>query len=232
MESSKVFGRTSLGSQEILRKTGRLTQSERLVLFALGDQIHFHHLCEKLPALAPPRVLRALEHLIELDLAYDLALPGAAAAPAVTLTEAVIEAFLAQSPSDPVSIVMGGEALAAVDDPAGERRMRAAPADVPLAARANVAVPLGKLFPENRGGVAADGLPEDLQLPVPTPAPMPTPTVRQRRRSRRAGKGRHGGRASAGVVGGRRWVDLALGALIVCALALAVGGVVHWWLGH
>lgn len=231
MESSKVFGRTSLGSQEILRKTGRLTQSERLVLFALGDQIHFHQLCEKLPALAPERVVRALERLIALELAYDVALPGSTVPTVAPLTDTVIEAFLAQSPNDPVSIVMSGEALDGVGDLAAERRLRAAPADVPEHARANVAVPLGKLFPENRGGVAADGLPEDLHLPIP--APLPPPTKRRRRHHHASGKAHGEVHSHEGSNIGRRWVDAVLGALIVCALGLALGGAVRWWLsGH
>jgi len=147
-----LFGRTSLGGQEILQKSGRLTQTERLVLIVLGDQIRFEALAAKLSSLAPERVERALIRLVELNLAYETqAAPVDEAAGAATIPAGAMREFLEQGEADPVTVMANTEQL---DGAERARALKDAVGQVLGGDEANVAVPLGKLFPE-RGDPAA-----------------------------------------------------------------------------
>ncbi|MCA3174544.1 MAG: hypothetical protein ING36_03245, partial [Burkholderiales bacterium] len=72
MSNQTRYGRTSTGSREIQHKSGRLTQSERLVLIVLTDNTTIDGLCGKLPSLRAERVELAIRRLLELGLAYEV----------------------------------------------------------------------------------------------------------------------------------------------------------------
>jgi hypothetical protein len=145
VEEGRVFGRTSLGGQEILQKSGRLTQTERLVLIVLGDQVGFETLAAKLSSLASERVERALIRLVELNLAYEILLPAAEAAGAATIPAGAMREFLEQGDADPVTVMANTEQLDAAER---ARVLKDAVGQVLGGdGTANVAVPLGKLFP-------------------------------------------------------------------------------------
>ena len=146
VDEGRLFGRTSLGGQEILQKSGRLTQTERLVLIVLGDQVRFEALAAKLSSLAPERVERALIRLVELNLAYEILLPTAEAAGAATIPAGALREFLEQGDADPVTVMANTEQLDAAER---ARALKDAVGQVLGGddGGANVAVPLGKLFP-------------------------------------------------------------------------------------
>ena len=151
MDEGRLFGRTSLGGQEILQKSGRLTQTERLVLIVLGDQNRFEDLAAKLSSLAPERVERALVRLVELNLAYEILLPSNDAAGAATIPAGALREFLEQGEADPVTVMANTEQLDAAER---ARALKDAVGQVLGGDAANVAVPLGKLFPERSDPVA------------------------------------------------------------------------------
>jgi hypothetical protein len=156
VESAQIFGRTVPGTQEILSKSGRLTQSERLVLIVLGNQIDFGELLHKLPALTPQRVEAALQRLLSLELAYEVLIPVPSATPDQSVSDAAAQEFLKQSAADPVTVMATAEdlenshrliALASEDNvsPVSNETVRTSP----RSARFDVPVPLGKLFPSD-----------------------------------------------------------------------------------
>lgn len=109
-DGHRRYGRTSLGSQEIQNKSGRLTQSERLVLIVLGDGIAIDDLCAKLPSLHRERVELAVFRLVELGLAFEtsattMGLPGEQFSPKT------VAAFLEQADADPVTIMATQEQI-------------------------------------------------------------------------------------------------------------------------
>ncbi len=155
MDEGRVFGRTSLGTQEILQKSGRLTQSERLVLIVLGDQIRFKALHSKVPSLSPERVESALVRLVELDLAYEVLMPVPGDPREQALPAGAVRAFLVQGEMDPVTVMASQEQIDMTDH---QRALNDAVGRVLATAGENVAVPLGKLFPELKpGGHARTG---------------------------------------------------------------------------
>lgn len=145
-----MFGRTVPGTQEILNKSGRLTQSERLVLIVLGDQIEFDQLLSKLPALSRDRVDRALTRLLELELAYEVLVAEPSAEPGTAIPVKALQAFLSQSDNDPVTVMATAEQL---ED---SQRMQVLQLESGEILKVNktvpkaspVPVPLSKLFPE------------------------------------------------------------------------------------
>lgn len=151
MDEGKLFGRTSLGGQEILQKSGRLTQTERLVLIVLGDQVQFETLAAKLSSLAPERVERALIRLVELNLAYETSAPVVEAGGAATIPAGALREFLEQGEADPVTVMANTEQL---DGTERARALKDAVGQVLDGNAANVAVPLGKLFPERNDPAA------------------------------------------------------------------------------
>lgn len=147
VDEGRLFGRTSLGGQEILQKSGRLTQTERLVLIVLGDQVRFEALAAKLSSLAPERVERALIRLVELNLAYEILLPSGEAGGAATIPAGALREFLEQGDADPVTVMANTEQM---DGAERARALKDAVGQVLGGDGANVAVPLGKLFPERQ----------------------------------------------------------------------------------
>lgn len=164
----RIYGRTADGSNEILKKSGRLTQSERLVLIVLGAQTAADTLAAKLPSLSADRVEQALARLVELGLAYEVLIaqtqPPAEPAP---LPAEAIEAFLTQQASDPITVLATPEMLERTDrikainasiaellDQAG------APSSTPATqAPLEPAIPLGTLFPEGASSLKVDVMP-------------------------------------------------------------------------
>ncbi|CAN5374611.1 hypothetical protein BH09PSE6_BH09PSE6_27090 [soil metagenome] len=152
MDGSRMFGRTVPGTQEILNKSGRLTQSERLVLIVLGDQIEFDQLLSKLPALARDRVERALGRLLELELAYEVLVVESASPRGRTIPVKALQAFLSQSDSDPVTI------MATVEQMEDSQRMKVLQLD------SGEVIEIGKTIPRTESATAAS--------PVPVPVPL------------------------------------------------------------
>ncbi|WP_028312061.1 hypothetical protein [Derxia gummosa] len=114
MDDAQHFGRTADGTKEILSKSGRLTQSERLVLIVISEPTSVERLILKLPSLTPDRVRRAIRRLLELGLVYELLLdPDKAEAvePLETIPVVAMQDFLRQSEADPVSQVVSGDEL-------------------------------------------------------------------------------------------------------------------------
>lgn len=152
-----MFGRTSLGAQEILRKSGRLTQTERLVLIVLGDQVRFEALHAKLSSLSGDRIESALLRLVELHLAYEEFLAPSEPVGALTLPPGAVRDFLEQKESDPVTVMADSGQLD------GGARARALEVEVGKVLGSSgtdaghVAVPLGKLFPQHPAVPGATG---------------------------------------------------------------------------
>lgn len=154
MQATQIFGRTVPGTQEILAKSGRLTQSERLVLIVLGDQIGFAELLHKLPALSPQRIETALGRLLQLELAYEVLVPVALEGDAGALSENAVQAFLQQGSMDPVTVMASAADLEIsqkmVAIARAEGAIPGASESVMSAPRGRnepIAVPLTKLFP-------------------------------------------------------------------------------------
>ncbi len=104
MSNQQRYGRTSTGSQEIQHKSGRLTQSERLVLIVLTDNTTIEGLCGKLPSLRPERIEQAMRRLMELGLAFNAGEVGASAN-SHEFTPTTISDFLRQTEADPVTVM-------------------------------------------------------------------------------------------------------------------------------
>lgn len=104
MSNQTRYGRTSTGSREIQHKSGRLTQSERLVLIVLTDNTTIDGLCGKLPSLHPERIEQAMRRLMELGLAFNA---GEVGAPANSheFTPTTISDFLRLTEADPVTVM-------------------------------------------------------------------------------------------------------------------------------
>lgn len=150
-----MFGRTVPGTQEILNKSGRLTQSERLVLIVLGDQIEFDQLLSKLPALARERVERALGRLLELELAYEVLVVESASPRGRTIPVKALQAFLSQSDSDPVTI------MATVEQMEDSQRMKVLQLD------SGEVIEIGKTVPRvDAGSGPAAGSPAPIPVPL------------------------------------------------------------------
>lgn len=181
-----IYGRTSLGAKEIQSKSGRLTQSERLVLILLGDGITMDELCKKLPSLTLDRIRAAMRRLIELGLAFDTD-PSSDGGGEPISTQAVI-AFLQQSEADPSTVMAQNQGMLLTADteappttevPSPSPRLgtqrygpppaRATSSSTPNAARSTVdkhrkeRVPLSKVFPGGEASVYVEKDVEELQ---------------------------------------------------------------------
>lgn len=104
MSNQTRYGRTGTGSREIQHKSGRLTQSERLVLIVLADNSTIEGLCSKLPSLRPERIEQAMRRLLELGLAFNASGAGAPAN-SHEFTPTTISDFLRQTDADPVTVM-------------------------------------------------------------------------------------------------------------------------------
>ncbi|WP_085317295.1 hypothetical protein [Derxia lacustris] len=145
MDDAHLFGRTADGTKEILSKSGRLTQSERLVLIVISEPVSVERLILKLPSLSADRVRRAVQRLVDLRLIYELLLePDATLPPVENIPVAVAQDFLRQNEADPVSQVVTGDELGT------SMRMRAFADSVwvgsPPPVVAGEAIPLSALF--------------------------------------------------------------------------------------
>lgn len=173
MDDERIVGRTPQGTSEISQKSGRLTQTERLVLIVVGAQVSVAALLKKLPTLSTERVEHALVRLLELGLIYEVLAPQpeADSVKPAPIPVPEMRAFLAQSDSDPVTIIATPEMLqqtakiralnAAIDqviadagtqiqDGKSGQKVRSASSPA-----APIAVPLSKIFPQ-RNAIQGD----------------------------------------------------------------------------
>lgn len=114
MDDARLFGRNADGTKEILNKSGRLTQSERLVLIVIAEPVSVDRLLLTLPSLSPDRVRRGVQRLLELGLIYELLLApdgDVAPEPAEPIPVSAAQSFLRQHEADPVSQVVTGDEL-------------------------------------------------------------------------------------------------------------------------
>lgn len=158
MTDQRVYGRTEQGTREILSKTGRLTQSERLVLIVLGPQMAVDELLTKLPSLSSARIEQGLSRLIELGLAYEVLVAQTIPADAPALPARALQDFLAQNDSDPITVMATPEMLAntsktrAIEESISHVLKQANVATTgSYATLSNEAVPLSKMFPPLAG---------------------------------------------------------------------------------
>jgi len=113
VSNQQIYGRTSTGSEEIQNKSGRLTQSERLVLIVLGDDISIDELSNKLPSLRRERIELAVQRLLDLQLVYERTLSNTViASPRQELSTKAIDSFLKQGEDDPVTVMAAPDQIA------------------------------------------------------------------------------------------------------------------------
>jgi hypothetical protein len=208
LQATQIFGRTVPGTQEILAKSGRLTQSERLVLIVLGDQIDFAELLHKLPALSPLRIETALSRLLQLELAYEVMVPAVQEDPGGTLNPHAVEAFLQQGSSDPVTVMASpadleiSQKMIAIAQEEGAIPMAAESGKSASRANANpVAVPLTKLFPTDTQSIPVSTVADTVGLEREANSRIEADRLQQRDRIKgmEADIARKIGRANLGV---------------------------------
>ena len=99
-----IFQRAHAGREEIHQKKRGLTQSERLVLIMIDGVSSCGAVKNKLPSLTQERFERALATLAKKELTVEvlMPLPGQQAE---EVDEAVVDRFLRQDPTDPLTII-------------------------------------------------------------------------------------------------------------------------------
>lgn len=214
MSNQTRYGRTSTGSREIQHKSGRLTQSERLVLIVLTDNTTIDGLCGKLPSLRAERVELAIRRLLELGLAYEV---GSADSSAIShdFTPTTISDFLRQSEADPVTVIATAEQINRTS------RMKALPSEsgllgVPTVqpASGEARVSLSKVFP---GGESPAYVQEDInQLRQRADEAIQRVTPKASARARPPEEIRPVGNPGQGV--GKLVIGLLLGVLLTVAV--------------
>lgn len=104
MSLTTIYQRTSAGRDEIHDKKVGLTQSERQVLIMIDGVTPFQGVRDKLSALADERFERAVRVLSKKELISEVFLP-VAGQEAEQIEASVIDRFLQQEPTDPVTII-------------------------------------------------------------------------------------------------------------------------------
>lgn len=99
-----IYQRTPAGRDEIHDKRAGLTQSERQVLIMIDGITPFQGVHGKLSALADERFERAVRALLKKELISEVFLP-VADQEAEHIEASVIDRFLQQEPTDPVTII-------------------------------------------------------------------------------------------------------------------------------
>lgn len=104
MLSTPIYQRTQAGRDEIHQKQGGLTQSERQVLIMIDGVTPCREVRAKLAALTDERFDRAILILLKKELIGEVFLP-IAGQEAEQIESTVVERFLQQEPTDPVTII-------------------------------------------------------------------------------------------------------------------------------
>ena len=152
--SETIFQRSPSGREEIYQKKCGLTQSERQVLIMIDGVTACCAIRDKLTSLTPERVERALTTLQRKELILEVFMP-LADQQVEEVESAVVERFLQQDPTDPVTIISF--------DPDDEFGDLLSPPAKPVAAVAPAAV--------------VPSLPPSPQIPeLPLDAAMPSPS--------------------------------------------------------
>lgn len=99
-----IFQRAHAGREEIYQKKRGLTQSERLVLIMIDGVLSCATVKNKLPSLTQERFERALATLAKKELIVEVLMPLLGQT-AEQVDEAVVDRFLRQDPTDPLTII-------------------------------------------------------------------------------------------------------------------------------
>ena len=102
--SDTIFQRSPSGREEIYQKKCGLTQSERQVLIVIDGVTPCGVIRDKLTSLTPERIERALATLHRKELILEVLMP-LADQQGDEVESAVVERFLQQDPTDPVTII-------------------------------------------------------------------------------------------------------------------------------
>lgn len=104
MSSTTIYQRTQAGRDEIYNKAAELTQSERQVLIMIDGVTPCRGVRSKLAALSDERFERAVRALEKKELISEVFLP-IPGQEAEQIETAVVDRFLQQEPTDPVTII-------------------------------------------------------------------------------------------------------------------------------
>ena len=104
MPATTIYQRTLAGRDEIYHKRAGLTQSERQVLILIDGVTPSQGVREKLSALKDERFERAVRTLLKKELISEVFLP-IAGQEAEQIETAVVDRFLQQEETDPVTII-------------------------------------------------------------------------------------------------------------------------------
>jgi hypothetical protein len=99
-----IYQRTPAGRDEIHHKQAGLTQSERQVLIMIDGVMPYQGVRSKLSALSDERFERAVRALLKKELIGEVFLP-IAGQEAEQIETFIVDRFLQQEPTDPVTII-------------------------------------------------------------------------------------------------------------------------------